>query len=172
MATTAFAAGHDVERGRRASLGVDTTTLPVLLIDVDPAALVRGTKTPALMRVIEDHDGSLTNLAQRPVSLETPVGVELRGGDWSLRFDKKGFSLELQDGHGNDRSQSLLGMPPESDYALRSAYADHTLIRDALGYWMYESVRGRYAPRTRFVELYLGDEYWGVYWPGGRRSRC
>ncbi len=140
----------------------DPTILPVLIVDVVAKSIVKDTKTSGKLRVIESHDGTLNNIAAQPASLETPAGIELRGA-WSLQFAKKGFSLELQDATGKDHDQPFLGMPSDSDFALRAGYCDHTLVRDALAYWMFQTLWGRYAPRTRLVELYLGKEYWGVY---------
>jgi len=53
-------------------------------------------------------------------------------------------------------------MPPESDWILNAAHSDRTLSRDALAYATARRL-GRWAPRTRFVELYLNRRYRGVY---------
>jgi spore coat protein CotH len=65
---------------------------------------------------------------------------------------------------------SLLGLPKESDWVLYAPYADKTLMRDVLAYELSNAM-GRYAPRTRFVEVFIDRsggklarrDYMGVY---------
>lgn len=45
-------------------------------------------------------------------------------------------------------------MPKESDWILYPSYSDKTFIRDALGYELWREM-GHYAPRTRYVELFV-----------------
>lgn len=89
------------------------------------------------------------------------IGIELRGSA-SATFAKKSYAFETRDAAGDGRNVALLGMPRENDWILNAAHADPTLLRDALGYatarWL-----GRWAPRTRFVELYLNRRYRGLY---------
>jgi hypothetical protein len=139
-----------------------TWILPVLFVDVAGQPINDTTKITGTLKVKEAHDGTLTDLATAPVALETPIGIEYRGA-WSLQFPKKSFSLELRDSLGNDRDLPFLGMPAESDWVLRAGYYDRTLMRDALAFWLFAEVFGRYAARFRFVELYIDNQYWGVY---------
>jgi hypothetical protein len=61
-------------------------------------------------------------------------------------------------------------MPAESDWVLYAPYADKSLLRDVLAYEM-SNLMGRYATRTRFVEVFLSrggarlgrDDYAGLY---------
>jgi hypothetical protein len=139
-----------------------SSVLPVLWIDVNGQSIPEEDKITGSLRVIEDHDGTLTNIAARPSSLEAPIGIEYRG-QWSLQFPKKSYSIELRDEAGEDLAFPLLGMPAESDWVLRAGYYDHTLMRDALGFWLFREVWGRYASRYRFVEVYVDGDYEGVY---------
>jgi hypothetical protein len=158
VASGGVAAGDGGRDGRPA----DPSILPVLLVEVGGATIRRGDKTPGTLRVIEDHDGTLNGVSARPASLQTPIGIEHRGA-WSLQFPKKSFSLELRDGAGNDRDLPFLGFPADSDWVLRAGYYDHTLVRDALGFAMFRDIWGRYAPRARFVELFIDGQYFGVF---------
>jgi hypothetical protein len=92
---------------------------------------------------------------------EGGIGIEVRGR-WSRRFPKKSFALEVRDASGDNPDVPLLGMPADDHWVLYAAYNDRTLIRNALAYdttrWM-----GRYAARTRFVELRINGDYRGVY---------
>lgn len=89
------------------------------------------------------------------------IGIELRGQS-SLRFPKQAWSIELRDRKGDNRDVGLLGMPSDDDWVLYAAYNDKTLMRNVLA---YDTARqfGRYASRTRFVEVRLNGRYHGVY---------
>ncbi len=142
--------------------GMTSTVLPVLWLDVNGQTIPESTKILGSLRVIEDHDGTLADIAARPSTLEAPIGIEYRG-QWSLQFPKKGYSIELRDAAGNDFARPVLGMKEDSDWVLRAAYYDRTLMRDALGFWLFREIWGRYASRSRFVEVYLDGNYEGVY---------
>ena len=97
------------------------------------------------------------------------AGMHIRGSS-STQWPKKQFSFELWDEADEDTKFSLLGLPPESDWMLYAPYSDKTLMRNHLAY-MWSNRIGRYAPRTRFFELFLSvdgsrvtsDDYHGVY---------
>jgi len=96
-------------------------------------------------------------------------GMHVRGASTS-EYDKKQYALETWDEFDEDTDVSLLGFPEESDWILHAPYADKSLMRNHRMYgWSNEA--GRYAVRTRFVELFYGDsgqtisdeDYRGVY---------
>jgi len=95
--------------------------------------------------------------------------INVRGKS-SEGFPKHQYKLETQDEYGSDKDVSILGLPTESDWVLQGPYSDKSLMRNVLSYrWSNEM--GQYAPRTRFIELFLnsGDtsvtmsDYVGVY---------
>ena len=45
---------------------------------------------------------------------------------------------------------------------LNAPYSDKTLMRNTLAYAL-AAATGHYAPRTRFCEVWLGEQYQGVY---------
>jgi hypothetical protein len=89
------------------------------------------------------------------------ISIEIRGAS-SQGFEKKGYRIETQDETGANNNVSLLGMPAENDWILHGPYSDKSLIRNELTYKL-GSWTGRYAPRTRFCELMINNEYRGVY---------
>jgi hypothetical protein len=78
-----------------------------------------------------------------------------RRGQSSQQFPKRSWSFET-------RRVALLGLPREDDWILYAPYNDKSLMRNALA---YETARrmGRYASRTRFVEVTLNGRHHGVY---------
>lgn len=95
------------------------------------------------------------------VTYEGIAGIEIRGAS-SQMFDKKSYGLETWDSNNEDINVSLLGMPEEEDWVLHGPYSDKSLIRNKLIYDLARDM-GRYASRTRFVELTINDNYKGVY---------
>jgi hypothetical protein len=84
---------------------------------------------------------------------------------------KPPYRIELNDELGNDRSEPLLGMPPEADWSLRSPFTDKCLMNDFLGYELWEEM-GHYSCRRRMVEVFVDTgggkltypgDYFGVY---------
>jgi hypothetical protein len=135
--------------------------LPVFMIDVGGAEITQGSRTRGTLRVIEDHDGTLKDLPTRAVSTESAIAMEIRGAT-SVVLPKKSYDIELQNDQGGDRKLPLAGMPADSDWALHGCGNDHTCLRNALAYAVGREF-GRYAPRTRFIEVFLDGKYLGLY---------
>ena len=95
--------------------------------------------------------------------------VHVRGNS-SRDYEKKQYALETRDADGADVDVAFLGMPEEEDWVLQGSYSDKTLMRNHLMFHWSRAI-GRYAPRTRFIELYMVDDgaelapkhYRGVY---------
>jgi hypothetical protein len=83
------------------------------------------------------------------------IGIERRGQS-SQMFPKRSYAVELA------RDAPLLGMPADDDWVLYAPYNDKTLMRNVVAYATARGI-GRYAARTRFVELRLNGRYQGVY---------
>jgi hypothetical protein len=138
-----------------------TSVLPVLQLDLGGKEITQGSETDGTLSVIEQHDGSLTNLSAAPRSVQSRVTVEVQG-DTSARLDKKSFRFELHDDMGEERDLALAGMPAGSDWVLHSCGSDRTCLRNVLVYALGREF-GRYAPRTRFTELFVNGDYRGIY---------
>ena len=137
---------------------------PILLALAALAALPAGAHALPVLRV--DVPRAIPNEPKVAGTLRMPgyrgrIGIEVRGQS-SRRFPKKSFAIELRDAGGEDRKVPLLGMPADGDWVLYAPYNDKTLMRNAVAYrtarWL-----GRYAPRTRFVDLRLRGRRHGVY---------
>ncbi|MCW3078102.1 MAG: hypothetical protein JWO32_2711 [Bacteroidetes bacterium] len=84
-------------------------------------------------------------------------------GSSSKMFEKNNLKIELKDPTGGiDNVASLLGLPAESDWVLTAGYSDKTLIRNALTQYAFQQM-GHYSPRFKYVELFINNEYFGVY---------
>ena len=151
--------------GRR--LGQFSSPLPIVVVDTLGRSVSRSER-PAFGYVLElgEHDRATV---ESPVDFAGAASINVRGKS-SGGFAKKQYHFETQDTRGDDKDVSILGMPAESDWVLQGPYSDKSLIRNVLAYgWSNEM--GRYAPRTRLVEMFLNtddavvdmDDYVGVY---------
>jgi hypothetical protein len=131
------------------------------MISVNGRPIARDRETSGVLRVIEEHDGSLADLAERETSIESRVSVEIHG-DASATLAKKSYRLELVDHRQKDRRLPLLGLPPGSDWVLHNCGFDPSCLRNVLIYTLGRDL-GHYAPRTRFVELFVNGAYQGLY---------
>lgn len=114
------------------------------------------------MRVIESHDGTLKDLATRPVTIDVRLAISVHGNSSASVAAKKSYTIELRDESGADRDLPVLGMPSDSDFILYHCFLDPTYVRNALAYAVGREL-GRWAPRTRYVELMLDGKYQGLY---------
>ena len=150
-----------VPGGQRGEDKIGSPVLPLFLIELSGKKIAGRDETTGVLRVIEDHDGSLADLGNREVSIESKVSLEIHG-DSSATLVKKSYQLELVDDKQKDHDLPLLGLPPGSDWVLHSCGFDPNCLRNVLVYTLGRKL-GHYAPRTRFVELFIDDEYQGLY---------
>lgn len=143
-----------------------SSNLPLLVVDTFGRAILEGSRVACHLTVVSTNGGRAT-LGSRG-DFQSVAGIEIRGSS-STGFPKKSYGLELAAESGADQDAPLLGLPAESDWVLYAPYTDKTLIRDVLAYELSNRI-GRYAPRTRLVELYWnqsgpleGADYQGVY---------
>jgi hypothetical protein len=134
------------------------THLPVVVVHTfDAGELDDGSDArhvAARLQVFEPV-GTSTSLVG-PAALDTRIGIHVRGQS-SREFRKKQYAVELWDAHDQDLDLPLLGMPAHSDWVVSDPIEiDRSLIRNAFAYELSNSI-GRYAPRTRFAEVFLVD---------------
>lgn len=149
---------------------VYASNLPIVIIQTFGQWIPDDPKIPARMKIIYDASGGRNWLDSPHVNFDRRISIEIRGKT-SQHFPKKQYGFEVQDRHGNDKDVSLLQLPAESDWVLNGPYSDKSLMRNYLAYEFSNRI-GRYASRTRFVELFLNEEasvplgeehYAGVY---------
>jgi hypothetical protein len=144
-----------------------TSNLPLVILNTFGHEVERQSKISASARFIDTKNGSSSLLAAP--NFDGRGDVNLRGNT-SLRYLKRSFALKTRDESWQARSVSILGFPKDSDWVLYAPYPDKTLIRDVLAYDLSRQM-GRYASRTKFVELFLNQvggrlskrHYMGVY---------
>ena len=128
----------------------ETRYLPLIEITTSET-IVDEPKVRSNMKITIDEEVDYDGIA----------GIEIRGAS-SQMFDKKSYGLETWDDNNEDINVSLLGMPEEEDWVLHGPYSDKSLMRNKLIYDLSTDL-GRYASRTKFVELKINGDYKGVY---------
>ncbi len=138
-----------------------SSNLPLIVIDTQGKSIPDEPKITARMGVIDNGPGASNNVSDSYNDYDGFIGVELRGSS-SQMFPKKSYGVETRDAAGEGLDVELLGFPEEEDWVLHGPYSDKSLMRNRLIFHMAART-GRYASRTRFVELILNGDYRGVY---------
>jgi hypothetical protein len=144
-----------------------TSPLPIVIVDTMGKAVTR-TQTPAYGYFF-DTDEQGRAAVTGPIDFAGYAGINIRGKS-SEGFPKHQYHFETWDESNKDKDASILGLPAESDWVLQGPYSDKSLMRNVLAYQWSNDI-GRYAPRTRFIELFLNtddssismSDYVGVY---------
>jgi hypothetical protein len=148
-------------------LAAFTSNLPLIVLDTFGERVPYGQKIPVGARFVGAKIGSNSLLGLPDFEGLGELNVR---GHTSLRFPKHSYHFQTkQEGYGS-RKVAPLGLPKESDWVLYAPYVDKSLMRDVLGYELSNQI-GRYAARTRLVEVFLNDSrgkltqrnYIGVY---------
>lgn len=153
--------GSSAEASANRRTDLTSSNLPIIVIDTNGQDIPNEPKLDAHMGIIYNGPGQHNHINDPFNEYDGFIGIELRGNA-SQMFPKKPYLLETRDDLGNNLNVSLFGMPRENDWILRAAYIDKTLLRDVLAYEMARRM-GRWASRTRHVELILNGDYRGVY---------
>lgn len=135
------------------------SNLPFLLIDTHNTPIVDEPKTDGNLKVIDT--GGTNSLEDTIYTYNGPIGIEMRGSS-SQSYDKKNYAFETRQVDGSNNNVRLLGLRKENDWVLHGPYADKSLMRNAIAYELGNRA-GRWAPHSRFCELYINNEYRGVY---------
>ncbi len=150
------------------------SNLPIILIDSFGATVdnSRAFKDAVTVVITPDVETGRATLTDEP-EYNGNSGVHTRG-ESSFGFGQKSYALELRDIDGEDRNESLLGMPAESDWALYGPWSEKSLMRNKLIYdWMRE-LRGDdgTSVRSEFCEVLFNqrdtdtlgyDSYRGIF---------
>ena len=146
------------------SIAVDVnfqeSNLPIVMIDTYGEDIVDEPRIDAYMGVINNANG-INNVGDNFNDYDGKITIEKRGNS-SQDQEKPPYRFETVDNNAENNNVQLLGFPEENDWILYAPWSDKSLLRNVLIYSLSNEM-GRYAPRSKFVELYINDEYRGVY---------
>ena len=136
------------------------SNLPIISINTYGEDIPDEPRIDAYMGIINNNSG--TNNINDPFNdYNGKITIEMRGNS-SQEQEKPPYRFETVDNNGENNNVKLLGLPEENDWILYAPWSDKSLLRNVLIYSLSNEM-GRYAPRSKFVELYLNNEYRGVY---------
>jgi len=144
------------------------SNLPIVKIETDGKTIPDEPKITARMKMINNPSGE-NRFADVANEYDGVIGIELRGAS-SQSYPQKPYAIETRNSDGSNLNISLLGLPEENDWVLLSNYNDKSFMRNILGYKMFEAL-GHYAPRARYVEVFLNGNYQGIYLFGEKVKR-
>ena len=143
-----------------------TADMPVISISPDSGcsdfatAWVREDK---LQGRIDYVDATITvSDGDRALLRNEKAQVKVRG-NWTLDYPKKSIRIKFQE------KQSMLGLnenQPYKSWVLLAEWKDLSMLNSATALFLAQNILGAdgyYCTDYRFVHLYIGDEYWGVY---------
>ena len=140
-------------------LPFEKSNLPLVFV-VSQDSIVDDPRVYAYMSIVNNVNG-FNYISDQPTDYDGLVTIEIRGAT-SQSFPKKGYAFETVDALGENNNVSLLGMPEENDWILHGPFTDKSLLRNALVYELGDRIE-RYAVRRKFCELFVNEDYRGVY---------
>lgn len=140
------------------------THLPIVTIDTNglkiPGESRDGSVITTNVKIFETKEQKNNYLTDEPV-LETYAITRIRGAS-SRKFDKKNYLLKFINEDESDNVQGVMGMGKHKEWVLHGPFLDKTLIRNYMWYNIGAEIMG-YAPNVRFCELFINNEYKGLY---------
>ncbi|MBU3803657.1 MAG: CotH kinase family protein [Candidatus Cellulosilyticum pullistercoris] len=118
-----------------------------------------GTSDIVVSFEVIDNKGMTNDLNSTP-TIQTDAKIHYRGNS-SRYFDKKSYSVQLVNDYGSNEEE-LLGMARHDKWVLNGPFLDRSLLRN----YVCMNIAGEimdYAPNVRYCELFVDDEYKGVY---------
>jgi len=138
-----------------------SSNIPIIVINTHGQAIVSEPRIFVDMGIIDNGPGQQNDITDPFNGYDGKINIELRGSS-TQGFPKKPYLFETQDSLGLNNNVSLLGMPEENDWILYAPYSDKSLIRNVVTYHLGNGM-GNWAPRTRYCELIINEQYQGVY---------
>jgi hypothetical protein len=144
-----------------AQVNFTSSNLPIVLLETNGQTIPDEPKISATMKIIYNGPGVRNEVSTSQYNFVGNIGIEVRGNS-SQSFDQKQYGFETRTPSGENLDTSLLGMPAEKDWVLYAPWNDISMIRNVLGYHLWNQM-DHWGPRTRMVELVLNGNYQGVY---------
>ncbi len=140
---------------------LDSTNLPLIIIDTHGMIIPDDNKITASMRIISNGLDKKNCPNDTGNIYSGEIGIEIRGR-YSASLPQKPYGFETRDSFGQNLNVSLLDMPKENDWILLANYNDKSFVRNSLAFKIFRDM-GHYAPRTKLCEVIVDDNYQGIY---------
>ena len=137
------------------------THLPIMMIDTNNQIISKESKAAVSIKVVDYEKG---NSVETNPNFETEALINYRGNSSFATFDKFQYRVKFYSNISTENTKNfpLFGMSSDSDWVLYGPFLDRTLIRNHLMYSLSRELL-EWAPDTRYFELFVDNEYQGVY---------
>ncbi len=155
----AFGSGTDGSGGESDG----KTSVPVVFMQGSRLPVIRLTTATGSMEAVnadkEYSEAGFLEVYDADGNLETAVKVERLSGRGNTSWDaaKKSYAVKLED------AEDILGMGAAKRWVLNANYYDGAYIRNQIGFEIARKSGMRFIPEERFAEVYINDEYAGLY---------
>ena len=109
--------------------------------------------------VIDLQKGN-NSLEDKP-TLNSLAELRIRGNS-SRYFDKKSYAVNLVIKDGSENKKEVAGMSAHNKWVLNGPFLDRSLLRNYVTYNISGQIM-EYSPNVRYCELFIDNEYQGVY---------
>ncbi|MBM4104620.1 MAG: hypothetical protein FJ263_11365, partial [Planctomycetes bacterium] len=134
------------------------TNLPIVVVDTLGAPIISDSAnkpwTKCISVIVDVNAATGRAYITGPEHFNGLGQIRYRG---ESTYAQGHYAIEIQDENGMDKDVSLLGMPAESDWVLSYDVLDYTMMKKGISYKWFQDM-GHYAPRQRYVELYLNTD--------------
>ena len=143
------------------SVRLDSSNLPIILIDTRGQTIPDEPKITARMKIINYEPQRRNHVTDAGNIYDGYVGIEIRGS-YSATLPQKPYGFETRDSLGKNLNVPLLNMPAENDWVLIANYNDKVFMRNTLAFDLFAKM-GHYQPHTQLCELDSNGVYEGIY---------
>lgn len=139
------------------------TSIPVIFMQGSRLPVIRLTTASGSMEAVnadkEYSEAGFLEVYDADGNMETAVKVERLSGRGNTSWDaaKKSYAVKLED------AENVLGMGAAKRWVLNANYYDGAYIRNQIGFELARESGMRFTPEERFAEVYINDEYAGLY---------
>lgn len=134
------------------------TNLPIVVVDTLGAPIIYDSTnkpwTQCVSVIVDVDDATGRAYITGPQHFNGLGQIRYHG---ESTYAQGNYRIETLDEYGFDKKVSLLDMPAESDWVLSYDVLDYTMMKKGLAYKWFQDM-GHYAPRQRYVELYLNTD--------------
>ncbi|MFA5341863.1 MAG: CotH kinase family protein, partial [Clostridia bacterium] len=139
------------------------THLPLVYIDTFkqeiPAFIDGNMVIDSNLMVFDKKDTN--NHLDDEADIESMITIRARGNS-SLFFDKKSYLIKLINEDHTENNKKIMGMETHDEWVLNGPILDKTLIRNYISMNIAGQIM-KNAPDVRFCEVFINDEYMGLY---------
>jgi hypothetical protein len=128
--------------------------------ELTPRLPIASINTEDLLPIIskDDYINGTLEISGENADENLIANLRIRGrGNSTWNFSKKPYQIKFEN------KENVLGMPKDKEWILLANYTDKTMLRNEVAFDLSRFSNLDWTPESRFVELFINNEYLGVY---------